>query len=254
MNKRRKCRSPHPWKDGDTESLRRLWPDHSAKEIAKHIGCAPSLVRAHAKKEGFAAKSKAYRPTAHRLLLEGKKFCNDCKQTLPLDRFYEWDNGKISASCKECTCAQVRKYRSKNEASVRERDRRRSKTTARKESVRTSEKRRRQENPEKYKEQTYTYRIRSHQKFPEKYTAHNILNAAVRDKKLTKQPCEVCGSTHRIHGHHDDYSKPLDVRWLCAKHHAQRHEELRQLAARSRSPSTLEPSRLSGSEEAYEAV
>ncbi len=38
------------------------------------------------------------------------------------------------------------------------------------------------------------------------------------------QPCEVCGSilTER---HHDDYSKPLEIRWLCKIHHEDHHKE-----------------------------
>jgi len=35
----------------------------------------------------------------------------------------------------------------------------------------------------------------------------------------------VCGSSEYIHAHHDDYDKPLDVRWLCAAHHKQWHDE-----------------------------
>lgn len=40
---------------------------------------------------------------------------------------------------------------------------------------------------------------------------------------LTRQPCEVCGS-EKAQAHHDDYSKPLDVRWLCTTHHAEWHK------------------------------
>lgn len=40
--------------------------------------------------------------------------------------------------------------------------------------------------------------------------------------KLLKQPCEVCGEVD-VEAHHDDYTKPMDVRWLCKKHHAEHH-------------------------------
>lgn len=58
-----------------------------------------------------------------------------------------------------------------------------------------------------------------------KRKAHHAVNNAVRDKRLTKQPCEFCGS-EETQAHRDDYSKPLEVRWLCVPHHAQVHREL----------------------------
>ncbi|WP_453978585.1 hypothetical protein [Brevundimonas sp. Marseille-Q4549] len=48
--------------------------------------------------------------------------------------------------------------------------------------------------------------------------------------KLTKQPCEVCGGWP-VEGHHDDYEKPLEVRWLCPEHHRQHHRNLLNKAA-----------------------
>jgi hypothetical protein len=43
----------------------------------------------------------------------------------------------------------------------------------------------------------------------------------LRRSKITRQSCEVCGE--RAEMHHDDYSKPLEVRWLCREHHLELH-------------------------------
>ena len=57
--------------------------------------------------------------------------------------------------------------------------------------------------------------------------ANYTLNNAIRDGRLKRGPCAVCNTTENVHGHHDDYSKPLDVRWLCERHHIELHEQLR---------------------------
>ena len=59
---------------------------------------------------------------------------------------------------------------------------------------------------------------------PQKAAAHILLNNAIRYGRLQKAPCEVCGSI-KVHGHHEDYAKPLEVIWLCSKHHRQLHAE-----------------------------
>lgn len=41
---------------------------------------------------------------------------------------------------------------------------------------------------------------------------------------LTKGQCEVCGINENIEAHHDDYTKPLEIRWLCRKHHREFHK------------------------------
>jgi predicted DNA-binding protein YlxM (UPF0122 family) len=53
---------------------------------------------------------------------------------------------------------------------------------------------------------------------------------AIAEGKLLPQPCEVCGCAIRlpngnrgVQAHHDNYTKPLEVRWLCPKHHSQWH-------------------------------
>jgi len=48
---------------------------------------------------------------------------------------------------------------------------------------------------------------------------------AIRSGRLTPQPCEVCGHTPAV-AHHDSYDRPLDVRWLCRRHHRLHHNEV----------------------------
>lgn len=48
-------------------------------------------------------------------------------------------------------------------------------------------------------------------------------------RELTKNntnPCEVCGDPN-VHAHHEDYTKPLEVNWLCPLHHVERHLQLK---------------------------
>lgn len=42
-----------------------------------------------------------------------------------------------------------------------------------------------------------------------------------------QQPCEVCGATP-AQRHHEDYSKPTEIVWLCSAHHAARHVQMRE--------------------------
>lgn len=49
-----------------------------------------------------------------------------------------------------------------------------------------------------------------------------LTNVWSKTRKLKKQSCEVCGEIKAL-GHHDDYDKPLEVRWLCPKHHIELH-------------------------------
>lgn len=65
-------------------------------------------------------------------------------------------------------------------------------------------------------------------KYPERIKANRKLNYAVKKGYIIKQPCLVCGDNQSI-AHHDDYSKPLEVLWLCELHHKLRHRELKWL-------------------------
>jgi hypothetical protein len=86
-----------------------------------------------------------------------------------------------------------------------------------------------QDNHEKAREWKRSWEIRNKAQIAErkrKYErenphvkrAHARVRDAVATGKLIPMPCEVCGKSPG-QAHHDDYSKPLDVRWLCSKHH-----------------------------------
>lgn len=67
------------------------------------------------------------------------------------------------------------------------------------------------------------YKARYRQKHPDAARAHDMIRRYLRAGKIKKQPCQVCGDAINVHAHHEDYSRPLDVEWLCAMHHRIRH-------------------------------
>ena len=79
--------------------------------------------------------------------------------------------------------------------------------------------------PEKHLEGARRWRERN----PEKRKAQVAVGNALRDRRLVREPCEVCGA-EKVHAHHDDYSRPLEVRWLCRQHHAERHRTINEEA------------------------
>ena len=58
------------------------------------------------------------------------------------------------------------------------------------------------------------------------------LGVALRHGEVLKPTqCSVCHETTRVVGHHDDYNRPLDVRWLCFPCHSVHHSRILELAA-----------------------
>ena len=55
-----------------------------------------------------------------------------------------------------------------------------------------------------------------------KVRAKEAVNYAKRTGLLKAKPCEVCGED-TAQAHHRDYSKPLEVQWLCTIHHGEAH-------------------------------
>lgn len=127
------------------------------------------------------------------------KTCFVCKEHIDISMFYahkKMADGHLN-KCKKCTKNYERqrrqdpKFRDKILAYDRERGSR----------------------------QGYEYTKQYRNEYPNKYKSHTLIGNSIRDGLIFAGCCEVCGSSEYIHAHHDDYSKPLIVRWLCASHH-----------------------------------
>lgn len=139
------------------------------------------------------------------------KICFKCHQEKLHSEFYKHNkmlDGYLG-KCKVCAKKNALEHREKNLEKIREYDRKRGGLKHRiKLNTRTTK--------------------RFRQQFPLKYKAYSEINNAIRSGKLTKpDKCPNCNSSRQIEGHHDDYSKPLDVKWLCAACHRQLHRDLR---------------------------
>lgn len=73
-----------------------------------------------------------------------------------------------------------------------------------------------------HKEEHRLSSIEQRKKHPDEVKARSAANHAVRDGKLRKQFCEVCGK-EKTQAHHDDYNYPLKIRWLCVECHNEWH-------------------------------
>lgn len=140
------------------------------------------------------------------------KTCSCCKETKPLDCFHKRGEHRRS-HCKDCR---------RTRESERNRERACRYYYANYDKSREGAKRWAEENPEKMNEYKYAWRRRNQQKARAHWTVSNHL----RSGNLKKGLCEECGSDE-THAHHDDYDQPLEVRWLCARHHSSLHKEAR---------------------------
>ena len=136
--------------------------------------------------------------------------CSRCLQARTLDCFHRNKNELLGRSyrCKPCTKISdsarfqsdaFKTYVERNRDRMRENDRRRNKTVK--------------------------YRIRKEidrRANMVETKARQDLRNSVAAGRIIRKPCEVCGNI-KSQGHHEDYSKPFDVIWLCALHHRYLH-------------------------------
>lgn len=62
---------------------------------------------------------------------------------------------------------------------------------------------------------------------PDKRRAQGFVSYAIKRGLLVRpERCESCAKLCKPHAHHDDYSRPLDVRWLCSRCHGREHWDI----------------------------
>ena len=146
------------------------------------------------------------------------KTCFKCGQSKPLAEFYahpKCRQGTLN-KCKECAKIDAGLHYQKQMQDpawiAKERERQRIKERARRASGKVVS--------------DQAAKIRWAKRNPHKTRAQYLARIAVLNGKIAKLPCQVCGNA-AVQGHHDDYARPLDVRWLCVRHHAEHHVRLR---------------------------
>lgn len=115
--------------------------------------------------------------------------CKSCGEIKPLSEFHSRPETTFGyrRECKECRCIRQRLY---------------SKTDSGKSVQKVADQKR-------------------NKKFPERRSARSKLFRAISLGLVYQTPCLVCGAESEAH--HPDYSQPLDVVWLCQKHHKEAH-------------------------------
>lgn len=123
--------------------------------------------------------------------------CSKCKQKLSVEAFYSYDLNR----CKKCKRKYSRIYYRKHRDEYVKRRQTEKGIIAHRTTI------------AKWAKVSYY-----------KQRAKKILGKAIRYGRIKREPCIVCGNP-KSEGHHENYRKPLDVIWLCHKHHMLRHRK-----------------------------
>ncbi len=155
-----------------------------------------------------------------------KKICSKCGAEKSTSCFYKHKkmaDGHLN-KCKDCARSDALKARYANLEYYQEYDRKRANLPHRIK-LRKKVSERWKKDPElRKRSNTRLKALAQNNKL--RRAANVITGNAIRDKKLIKLPCEVCGKK-KVEAHHDDYNYPLSVRWLCRKHHMEHHKKER---------------------------
>lgn len=145
------------------------------------------------------------------------KTCRECGISKPLSEYYvhkQMSDGYLN-KCKLCVRARVSNHLKANADYYKQYEKQRSSLPHRVEARKAYAKTERGKLAAKKAHKNYI------ESFPLRRAAHIIVSNALKNGNLTKQPCFICGE--KAEAHHPDYSRPLDVVWLCSTHHKEAH-------------------------------
>lgn len=155
--------------------------------------------------------------------------CIKCLEDKPLGEFNKHRTNKTcrSHSCKVCTGLYNSAYKKQNRSKINEQLRNKLATDPEFKTSYTDRRKkrdtRRSARAREYKYDKVAELLRYHKKEPRR-VASAMVRDAVKSGKLTKpRMCSQCSTEGTLHGHHTDYTKPLDVVWLCQSCHLAAH-------------------------------
>lgn len=134
-----------------------------------------------------------------------QKRCKTCQQVKSTDQFWKRTNSRdgFDYDCKTCQAARLKAYWEANPEKLLAKRR-------------------------KLKDRNAQLVKKYRTEHPERIAAGEAFKQALRKGIVKPEPCRVCGDA-KTEGHHPDYSHPIDVVWLCRKHHREVHAMARAL-------------------------
>lgn len=143
-----------------------------------------------------------------------EKTCGKCHKLLPTSDFYKDARAKdgLYTVCKDCHVQYTNPGARKRVLLTQE------------EKIAKEKAFRRKYNKRRYESYTKGY-LKEYKLRPEemtKYKARAAARAAIKKGVLQKEPCRVCQEV-KVDAHHEDYSKPLEIIWLCRADHKPWH-------------------------------
>ena len=163
-----------------------------------------------------------------------RRICTSCKIEKPFEEFGNNKKGKWGKReiCKNCKRIKDREYERNNPKKMSEKHARW--VEKHRDHVREYGRKYYEKNPEIYKENAIAYRKKTgnesvkkyRRKYPAKKKAHSYVELALFFGHMSKPDnCSMCKIKCDPQGHHEDYTKPLDVIWLCTKCHGFVHRK-----------------------------